>query len=65
MKFTNAGRAALLLTSLILTACGGGTSTTSNASVSCDPNNPATFDECGTVLIGFTDADTMSMWLNL
>ena len=61
MKFNNAGRAALLLTALILTACGGGASTTSNApanpSASCDPNNPATFDECGTVLIGFTDAD--------
>ncbi len=61
MKFSTLGRAGLLLTALILTACGGGTSTTSNPdpgqTASCDPNNPATFDECGTVLIGFTDAE--------
>lgn len=51
----------LLLTAIFLTACGGGASTTANqdvaANTACDPANPATFDECGTVLIGFTDAD--------
>jgi hypothetical protein len=61
MKLLNAGRAALLLTALILTACGGGASTSSNPApnptATCDPNDAATFDECGTVLIGFTDAD--------
>jgi len=61
MSIANTGRAALLLTALILAACGGGASTssnpTSNPTASCDPNDPATFDECGTVLIGFTDAD--------
>ena len=61
MNLANAGRAALLLTALILTACGGGASTTANndptPTATCDPNDPATFDECGTVLIGFTDAD--------
>jgi hypothetical protein len=61
MNFANTGRAALLLTALILTACGGSTGN-SDASVpqslsSCDPANPATHDECGTVLIGLTDAD--------
>ena len=61
MKFSNTGRAALLLAALMLTACGGGASTSSNPAAnptaSCDPNDPATFDECGTVLVGFTDAD--------
>jgi len=61
MSIANTGRAALLLTALILAACGGGASTSSNPAAnptaSCDPNDPATYDECGTVLIGFTDAD--------
>ena len=61
MNIANTGRAALLLAALILTACGGGSGSSSNPNpvqtASCDPNNPATFDECGTVLIGFTDAD--------
>ena len=61
MSIANTGRAALLLTALILAACGGSASTSSNPAsnptASCDPNDPATFDECGTVLIGFTDAD--------
>jgi len=51
----------LLLTLAVLTACGGGAGTTAVdtpvANVECDPNNPGTFDECGTVLIGLTDAD--------
>ena len=61
MSIANTGRAALLLTALILAACGGSASTSSNPAsnptASCDPNDPATFDDCGTVLIGFTDAD--------
>src|SRR5210317_2196351 len=48
---------------LLLAACGGGgttdTTTTPNpvATVDCDPSDPATFAECGVVLIGMTDAD--------
>jgi len=61
MNLVNTGRRALLLTALILTACGGGAGTTVNSgptpTATCDPNDPATFDECGTVLIGITDAD--------
>ena len=61
MNIANTARAALLLAALILTACGGGSGSSSSPNpvqtASCDPNNPATFDECGTVLIGFTDAD--------
>ncbi len=51
---------AMLLTLLVLTACGGGAATTSNDPVAvaeCDPNNPSTFAECGTVMIALTDAD--------
>jgi hypothetical protein len=51
----------LLCLALMLTACGGGAGTTAAptpaANVDCDPNNPATHAECGTVLIGMTDAD--------
>jgi hypothetical protein len=62
MNFANTGRAALLLAALILTACGGGASTTSAtdpvaAAGSCDPADTSTHDECGTLLIGLTDAD--------
>ena len=61
MNIKNTGRAALLLAALIQTACSGGTSTSSTpdpeALAACDPGNPATHDECGTVLIGLTDAD--------
>jgi len=61
MNFANTGRTALLLAALTLTACGGGSSTSATPDpdplASCDPNNPATHDECGTVLIGLTDAD--------
>ena len=61
MNLATTGRAVLLLTALILAACGGGASTTANTeptpTATCDPNDPATVDECGTVLIGFTDAD--------
>ena len=61
MNLTMTGRTAILLTTLILTACGGGASNSSgpnpNTTASCDPANAATFDECGTVLIGITDAE--------
>jgi hypothetical protein len=49
-----------LLVSLILGACSGGASTSSNPpqpSASCDPSDASTFAECGTVLVAFTDAD--------
>ena len=48
---------------LLLAACGGGgTTDTTNtpnpvAAADCDPNNPATYAECGVVFIGMTDAD--------
>jgi hypothetical protein len=52
---------ALLVLVLALSACGGGASTGNSAepaaAVECDPADPATADECGTLLIGLTDAD--------
>jgi len=55
------GRAAILLTVLILAACSGGVSTSTTPdpvlAADCDPDNPDTFDQCGIVLVGFTDAD--------
>jgi len=61
MTFANIRTLSLLITVLFLAACGGGASTTANQDPapveSCNPVDPATFDECGTVLIGFTDAD--------
>jgi len=61
MTRTVFGRAAILLTALILSACGGGGN---SAAISdpiptavCNPDDPNTFDQCGTVLVGFTDAD--------
>ena len=50
----------LLVLATLLTACGGGASTSANNPISaqgCDPGNPATHEECGTVIIGLTDAD--------
>jgi hypothetical protein len=50
----------LLLSMLILSACGGGASTSANdpaAAVECNPNDPTTFAECGSVMIALTDAD--------
>ena len=58
MNFAKQGL--LLVIAVLLTACGGGASTTSSsptASLDCDPGNAATHDECGTVIIGLTDAD--------
>jgi hypothetical protein len=52
--------AAIVLTILILSACGGGTGNTGQSATptaACDPADPSTFGECGTLLLGFTDAD--------
>lgn len=53
---------ALLAASLLLAACSGGGNTTGSsdpvtASATCDPANPATAGECGTLILGLTDAD--------
>ena len=59
MKFVHQGL--LLSAALILTACGGGAgssgATTSNPTTACDPADPSTHAECGTVLVALTDAD--------
>jgi hypothetical protein len=61
MTLTNIRMVAILFAAVFLAACGGGASTSAGqpatAAAVCDPADPATFDECGTVLIGFTDAD--------
>ena len=53
-------QASVILTALILAACGGGSSTVETTlpqALSCDPANAATHSECGTVFVGLTDAD--------
>jgi hypothetical protein len=58
MNFARQGL--LLVIAAFLTACGGGASTSTEgptASLGCDPGNAATHDECGTVIVGLTDAD--------
>ena len=59
MKLANKGL--LLTVALILTACGGGAGTTAvsgpNPTAVCDPNDPTTHSECGTVMVALTDAD--------
>ena len=55
-----AGWMTMLLAAVVLAACGGGAGTTANqntGTAECDPNNPDTFAECGTVLVALTDAD--------
>ncbi len=50
----------LFLLPFVLAACGGGGSSSSPATpvaATCDPANPATHDECGTLFVGLTDAD--------
>jgi len=49
----------LLAVAALLTACGGGASTTAvpTGSTACDPNDAATHGECGAVIVGLTDAD--------
>lgn len=52
--------AALTAIALLLSACGGGSGSDPVASpepVACDPTDPSTFAECGTVFVGLTDAD--------
>jgi hypothetical protein len=48
-----------ILVALTLAACGGGSGSSTNIdpTASCDPANSGTFDQCGTVIVGFTDAD--------
>jgi hypothetical protein len=51
---------ALVAATLMLAGCGGSSSepaTTATVAASCNPSDPATSGECGTVLLGFTDAD--------
>jgi hypothetical protein len=49
------------MATLAFAGCGGGASSTANPEPApvavCNPDDPNTFDECGTVLIGLTDAD--------
>jgi hypothetical protein len=57
-----ASQTAVIIMALLLTACGGGSSTAENTpsqpeALTCDPANAATLGECGTVYIGLTDAD--------
>ena len=52
---------ALMLLTLVLTACGGGVGTSAEPEppvvAACVPSDPSTAAECGTVIIGLTDAD--------
>ena len=55
-----AGQSTLLIAALLLVACGGGAGTTESVTqptVTCDPNDPSTHSECGTVIVGLTDLD--------
>lgn len=49
----------MLLVLVALAACGGGTNAVNDpvANAACDPNDSATFAECGTVMVALTDAD--------
>ncbi len=59
MKFARKGWT--LVASLMLAACGGGAGTTalndSNTTADCDPADPSTAGNCGTVFVALTDAD--------
>jgi hypothetical protein len=61
MTITKIRSTTALLAALLLTACGGSggsnSAQTASQSNACDPSDPATAAECGTVLIGLTDAD--------
>lgn len=50
---------ALMWSLMTLAACssGGNNADAPAPLAACDPDNPATANECGTVLVGFTDAD--------
>ena len=51
----------MLLAVLLLAACGGGSGTSAindpAPSTTCDPADPSTISECGTVMVALTDAD--------
>lgn len=50
----------LSIMALALSACSGGgesSAGTAPTAADCDPNNPATLGECGTLYVGLTDAD--------
>ena len=60
MKLAHKGL--LLFVALILTACGGGGAGTTaitepNPTAVCDPTDPSTHSECGTLFVALTDAD--------
>ena len=59
MNFATPRRFTLLFATLVIAACGGGASTTQvpAPAAACNPADPGTHDECGTVLVGLTDAD--------
>lgn len=52
---------ALMFITITLSACGGGAATSATSqpplASACVPTDPTTVDECGTVIIGLTDAD--------
>ncbi len=55
-----ASRAAVAIVALVLGACGGGAGTATSGPdplATCDPGDPATIAECGSVIVSFTDAD--------
>ena len=55
-----AGWVIFFLIAFAISGCGGGASTTETnpvAGAECDPSDPATFDECGSVVVAITDAD--------
>ena len=60
-KFTSCMTTLFMLAILAtLAACGGGAGTTTDdglVTAVCDPSDPSTFAECGTVMIALTDAD--------
>ena len=55
-----ARRAAVTLLALVLGACGGGAGTATSGPDplgACDPADASTLDECGAIIVSFTDAD--------
>lgn len=52
--------ATMVLVLMVLSACGGGSQSTVDtplANVECNPDDPATAAECGTLVVALTDAD--------
>ena len=63
-EFGSARLLTAFLASLVLAACGGGSGagtesadTGGTSAEACDPGDPGTADECGTVFVSITDAD--------